>query len=103
MLIFLKKKKQRRNEEEIKKEKMCVCIITPEISIKNAIGGFRSRSSRVFPLNVPNYTTTAYNVWENREYKIKIEEEKKQTNKQTKKKKKRKKERKKEETTKHTF
>ncbi len=84
MLIFLKKK-QRRNEEEIKKEKMCVCIITPEISIKNAIGGFRSRISRVSSLNVPNYTTTAYNVWENREYKIKIEEEKKQTNKQTKK------------------
>ena len=74
---------------------MCVCIITPEISIKNAIGGFRSRSSRVFPLNVPNYTTTAYNVWENREYKIKIEEEKKQTNKQRRRKKERKKERKK--------
>lgn len=66
---------------------------------KNAIGGFRPRNSRAFPLNVPNYTTTAYNVWENREYKIKIEEEKKQTNKEEEKKK----ERKKEETTKHTF
>ena len=79
---------------------MCVCIITPEISIKTPSAGFDPATQELSPWMFPTTPRQLTMCGKTENTKLKL---KKKRNKQTNKEEEKKKERKKEETTKHTF